>query len=115
MSYSIFKPFIFFWFFNNGLGLAVGAVAGFTIMLAMFWASVRVSSDSLKRKDIAKLAFIALIFTVMATWTTLGLGQFSSRPSFPAVMAPWFQPPTNPLAVDAFLDESRGKLFSQDD
>ena len=115
LAYSIFKPFIFFWFFNNGLALALGAVASFAIMLAMFWASVRVSSDSMQRKDIAKLAFIALIFTVMTTWSAPGRGQFSSKPSYPAMMAPWFQPLTQPLPVDAFLDESRGKLFSQDD
>ena len=114
--YSMVSPFVYFWFFSAPLITAANRVILFAILLGMFWGSVKVTLDFLKWKDIAKLAMIAFMFTIIFAWQNNDFRlEFSSRPSYPSALAPWLQPLAEPQSVEAFLDESGPELFNRKD
>lgn len=110
--YEFFNPVIFFWIFHEGLLAFLNRAIYFVIILAMLWASIKLTKEFVNKRDFAGVLTISLTLTLLAAWSQKEIQQeFSAKPSYPAIMAPYLKPISEPEPINDFLKEAGAELF----
>ncbi len=110
--YSSGEPFLMFWISSGGILAVAKYFPTLVFMTAMFWASARLTKDLVKWADLAKLTSIALLFILLSAWGSQDFRfEFSGNPSYPANLAPYLEPMSEPEPFTDFLEKSGPKLY----
>lgn len=110
--YVFINPAIFFWIFHEGLLTFLNRAIFFGIILAMLWASIKLTKEFVNKRDFAGVLMITLTLTLLTAWSQKEIQQeFSEKPSFPAIMAPYLKPISEPAPINDFLKEAGEELF----
>ncbi len=111
LVYQELDPFLFFWILNQGLLHTLDYAVSFLILLLIFWISVRLTKDSIRWKEFARLAWIPLFLILLAELGSEFSGlDAQNGPVYQTKLAPGMGPLTEPLTLDEFLDKSAGEF-----
>jgi len=78
----------------------------------MLWASIKLTKEFVNKRDFAGVLMITLTLTLLTAWSQKEIQQeFSEKPSFPAIMAPYLKPISEPAPINDFLKEAGEELF----
>jgi hypothetical protein len=110
--YSSGEPFLIFWISSPGILIGAKYFPSMVYMTAMFWGSVKLTKDLVKWADVAKLTSIALLFILLSAWGSQDIRfEFSGSPSYPANLAPYLGPLSEPESFEDFLEKSGPELY----
>ena len=110
--YEMGEPFVLFWMSSPGMLVMAKYFPATIYMIAIFWASLRLVRDTVKWPDVAKLSSMALLFVLLSAWGSQDIRfEFSSNPSYPANLAPYLEPLSEPQPFEDFLKKSGPKIY----
>jgi len=115
IAFSILDPFLFFWAKSNLQIIVLTNVIKVGIVSATLYLSLKLTKGKGTRMDHWSILLMAIFSMIIFVWKPKEMKTgFLKDPSYPAKIAPYLGPLSEPSSIDLFLDESGRKLFKNE-
>ncbi len=111
---SELDPFIYFWILDEVWIQVLDYATGYIILTGIFWASVRLTKDTIGWRDLIRLSIIPFILLSLIAFSE-NTNEFDfnkNKPSYHDKIAPGMSPLFEPLTLDEFLKQG-GQEFDR--